>query len=530
MSQMPPTSLATTSPDRILILDYGSQFTQLIARRIREDHVYCEIHPPTLALGAIRRFAPRGIILSGGPSSVLDAGAPTLDPALVELGVPVLGVCYGLQLLAHTLGGLVEKSQDREYGRALLKLVRGDALFEGCCGRSEQVVWMSHGDRVLRLPPGWLVLGTSDNSPFAAVRHAERPLFGLQFHPEVVHTESGAAMLRNFVQGVCGCRPSWTMDAFIDQAVSRVREQVGNASVICGLSGGVDSSVAAALVHRAIGDRLTCIFVDNGLLRAGERAEVEALFGRALGVRLIAVDASKRFVDALAGVTDPERKRRIIGHLFIEVFEEQARALASHASGEAEFLVQGTLYPDVIESVSVRGPSATIKTHHNVGGLPERMKLKLVEPLRELFKDEVREVGRRLGLPADAVDRHPFPGPGLAVRIVGGVTAKRLETLRRADAIVIEEIRRAGLYGKLWQAFAVFLPLQSVGVMGDERSYENAIALRAVESVDAMTADWARLPSEVLALISGRITNEVKGINRVVFDISSKPPATIEWE
>ncbi len=516
--------------DRILILDYGSQFTQLIARRIREDQVYCEIHPPTLPLDAIRRMAPRGIVLSGGPASVLEPGAPVLDPAIVELGIPVLGVCYGLQLLAHHLGGLVEKSSDREYGRAVLKLERDDALFAGTGPGAEHVVWMSHGDRVLRLPPGFLVLGTSENSPFAAVRHAERPIFGLQFHPEVVHTQGGAAMLRNFVRGICGCRGAWTMDAFIEAAVQRVAEQVGRDAAICGLSGGVDSSVAAALVQRAIGDRLTCIFVDNGLLRAGERAEVEALFGRTLGVRLVVVDASQRFLAALAGVTDPEKKRRIIGHLFIEVFEEQARALRGPDGREPAHLVQGTLYPDVIESVSVRGPSATIKTHHNVGGLPERMRLELVEPLRELFKDEVREVGRRLGLPADAVRRHPFPGPGLAVRIVGEVTAGRLETLRRADAIVVEEIRRAGLYDRLWQAFAVFLPIQSVGVMGDERSYENAIALRCVESVDAMTADWARIPAEVLATLSSRIINEVKGINRVVYDISSKPPATIEWE
>ncbi len=530
MTESTETPQSPAVGDRILILDYGSQFTQLIARRIREEHVYCEIHPPTLGLDAVRRFAPRGIVLSGGPASVLDPGAPLLDPALLGLGVPVLGVCYGLQLLVHQLGGLMEKSQDREYGRALLKLERDDALFAGTGQGAEHVVWMSHGDRVLRLPPGFLVLGSSEKSPFAAVRHAQRPIFGLQFHPEVAHTQGGAAMLRNFVREICGCRATWTMDAFIESAVLRVREQVGGGSVICGLSGGVDSSVAAALVQRAIGDRLTCIFVDNGLLRAGERAEVEALFARALGVRLIAVDAAQRFVRALAGVTDPERKRRSIGHLFIEVFEEQARALRGADGREPEFLVQGTLYPDVIESVSVRGPSATIKTHHNVGGLPERMQLRLVEPLRELFKDEVREVGRRLGLPDDAVRRHPFPGPGLAVRIVGEVTAQRLETLRRADAIVIEEIRRAGLYDRLWQAFAVYLPIHSVGVMGDERSYEHAIAVRCVESIDAMTADWARIPAEVLAAISSRIINEVKGINRVVYDISSKPPATIEWE
>jgi GMP synthase (glutamine-hydrolysing) len=511
--------------DRILVLDYGSQYTQLIARRIREQHVYCEIHPASTDLASVRAWDPAGIILSGGPASVLDPDAPDLDPALVELGRPVLGICYGLQLLAHRLGGVVEKSDGREYGPALLKIERDDPLLRDLPGGAERVVWMSHGDRVLRLPPGFEVLGTSDSSPFAAVRHRERPIWGLQFHPEVVHTDGGTRMLANFAREICGCAPSWTMEAFIEQATRDLRAQVGEGRALCGLSGGVDSSVAALLVHRAIGDQLHCIFVDNGLLRLGEREEVERTFRESQGVPLVTVRAEDRFLAALRGVTDPEQKRRIIGHLFIEAFEQEAARL-----GGADFLVQGTLYPDVIESVSVRGPSATIKTHHNVGGLPERMHLRLVEPLRELFKDEVREVGRRLGRPEEVVRRQPFPGPGLAVRIVGDVTRDRLDTLSRADAIVTEEVRRAGLYDELWQAFAVFLPLQTVGVMGDERTYENLIAVRCVTSVDAMTADWARLPAEVLGAISSRIINEVKGVNRVVYDISSKPPATIEWE
>ncbi len=511
--------------DRIIVLDFGAQYSQLIARRIREHGVYCEIHPGSLDAKTVRAWHPVGIVLSGGPSSVLDPGAPRFDPALLEIGCPVLGICYGLQLLAHHLGGLVEKADDREYGRALLKIERDDPLFANLEGGVERVVWMSHGDRVLRLPEGFETLATSDGSPFAAVRHRDRPLWGVQFHPEVAHTDGGSAMLANFALGICAARPGWSMDSFIEDAIERIRAQIGAGRVICGLSGGVDSSVAAALVHRAVGDRLTCIFVDNGLLRAGERAEVERLFRDALELKLVTVPAEDRFLRELAGVADPEQKRKIIGRVFIEVFQQEADRL-----GGADFLVQGTLYPDVIESVSVKGQSVTIKTHHNVGGLPDGMRLALVEPLRELFKDEVREVGRKLGLPESAIGRHPFPGPGLAVRILGDVNAERLAAVRAADAIVTQEIVRAGLYHEIWQAFAVFLPIQSVGVMGDGRSYENAIAVRCVTSVDAMTADWARLPDDVLAAISSRIINEVKGINRVVYDISSKPPATIEWE
>jgi GMP synthase (glutamine-hydrolysing) len=510
---------------KILILDYGSQVTQLIARRVREHQVYCEIHPYRLSLDEIRAFAPAGIILSGGPASVHEAGAPDLDPGIVDLGVPLLGICYGLQLLAARLGGRVETSNEREFGPAMLEHDSDDPLFEDLPGDTRRKVWMSHGDKVLALPPGFEVIGTSDSSPNAAVRWRERNIWGVQFHPEVHHSEGGSELLRNFVRRICQCEPSWTMQTFIEQTVDRTRKQVGSGRAICGLSGGVDSTVAAALVHRAIGDQLTCIYVDHGLMRENESEEVEQLFRESLGVKVVMVEAGKRFLKALEGVDDPERKRRIIGHLFIEVFEEEADKL-----GGVDFLVQGTLYPDVIESVSVKGPSSTIKTHHNVVGLPERMRLELIEPLRELFKDEVRAVGRELELPARAVGRHPFPGPGLAIRVIGEVTEAKLAPLRRADAIAREEIEKAGLYDEIWQALVVFLPVRSVGVMGDERTYENAVVLRCVSSTDAMTADWSRIPHEVLATISSRIINEVKGINRVVYDISSKPPSTIEWE
>ena len=514
---------------RILILDFGAQYSQLIARRVREAHVYCELYPADVDIAVIRAFAPNGIILSGGPSSVLDVDAPDMDPGVLDLGVPILGICYGLQLLVQRLGGRVESADDREYGRASLKLECDDPLFEGLSRDVEHIVWMSHGDRVLALPAGMRRIATSGGSPFAAVRSddipGKAPIWGVQFHPEVVHTEGGRQMLENFVLRICGCQPSWTMSTFVDDTIASIRRQVGGARAVCGLSGGVDSSVAAALVHRAIGDQLTCIFVDHGMMRKNERAEVEALFREALAVRLISVDASERFLSALAGVTDPEKKRKLIGNLFIEVFEAEAAKI-----GGVEFLVQGTLYPDVIESVSVKGKSVTIKTHHNVGGLPDDMKLGLVEPLRELFKDEVRAVGRELALPARALGRHPFPGPGLGIRILGEVTRARLEPLREADAILIEEIRAAGLYDQIWQALVVYLPVQSVGVMGDGRTYENVVALRCVTSTDAMTADFAQIPYEVLGKISRRIINEVAGINRVVYDVSSKPPATIEWE
>ena len=510
---------------RILILDYGSQFTQLIARRIREERVYCEIHPPTMAVEQIREWGPRGIILSGGPASVYDDDVPGLDPALLELDVPVLGICYGMQLLAQLEGGQVESGK-REYGRAQMQVLETDDLFDGFEPEESVTVWMSHGDHVNAPPQGYQALATTPSLPVAAFRSADGRTYGVQFHPEVAHTPRGDEVLSNFIFRICGCEPGWTPGSFIDEEVERIREQVGSDQVIVGLSGGVDSSVAAALVHRAIGDQLTAIFVDTGLLRKAEREYVERTFRKHMGIRLEVVDAAHQFLAHLEGVTDPEQKRKVIGERFIRIFE---KASAQAGSG-ARFLVQGTLYPDVIESQSVRGPSAVIKTHHNVGGLPEDMDLELIEPLRELFKDEVRNVGRELGLPEELVGRHPFPGPGLAVRILGEITPDRLAVLREADAIFLEEIRAADLYDDIWQAFAVLLPVRSVGVMGDYRTYDNVVALRAVTSRDGMTADWFPFPPDVLGRISNRIINEVAGVNRVTYDVSSKPPATIEWE
>ena len=511
--------------ESILIVDYGSQYTQLIARRIREQRVFCRIVPPaSLTPDTLRRERPKGVILSGGPNSVYQEGAPLPPLDVFSAGLPVLGICYGMQAMAHRLGGSVERASKREYGKAPIKVTTGNGLFAGV--KPESVSWMSHGDSVVKLPEGFVVSAQSDNTRSAAIADPARKLYGLQFHPEVAHTEEGIKILRNFLFSVCGCAGEWTMASFIEETTRRIQEQVGDAHVVLGLSGGVDSSVAALLLHRAIGAQLTCVFVDNGLLRSGERRQLEETFGRHFHLDLRVVDAAERFLTRLAGITDPEQKRKIIGEAFIRVFEDEARTIPN-----VKFLGQGTLYPDVIESVSAwGGPSATIKTHHNVGGLPKQMTLALVEPLRDLFKDEVREVGALLGLPEELLWRHPFPGPGLAVRILGEVTAERLRMVREADERVTEEIRRAGLARSLWQAFAVLLPVKTVGVMGDERTYEHVIAVRAVTSQDAMTADWAKLPAEVLERIASRIINEVTGINRVVYDISSKPPATIEWE
>ncbi len=541
----------------IIVLDFGSQYTQLIARRLRELSVYSEIWSPTTPVEKIRERRPVGVILSGGPRSVSDEGAPRCDVALFDAGVPVLGICYGMQLMAHALGGRVEPAPQREYGHATVTLGAEAITAHGKANVSDRAhvdatgnppratpaatiaadpaalftdvpaqirVWASHGDLVAAAPPGFTVVGTSANAPIAAMAHPDRGLYAILFHPEVVHTERGLDILRNFAYGVCGCTGDWTMASFVEEATAKIRTQVSEGRVVCALSGGVDSTVAALIIHRAVGERLTCIFVDNGVLRLDEAAQVRKRFER-LKLPLVFVDASTLFLERLAGVTDPEQKRKIIGATFIDVFEREAAKL-----GTVDFLAQGTLYPDVIESVSIVGQSEVIKSHHNVGGLPARMRMRLVEPLRELFKDEVRQVGRQLGLEEEFVVRQPFPGPGLAVRILGEVTRPRLELLRRADAVVAEEVKRAGWYARLWQSFAVLLPVQSVGVMGDARTYEYTIAIRAVESRDGMTADWARLPHELLARISSRIVNEVKGINRVVYDISSKPPSTIEWE
>jgi len=513
-----------------LILDFGSQYTQLIARRVRELSVYSEIHPFDVPLETIRALSPKAIVLSGGPSSCYEPGAPTVSPELFALGVPVLGICYGVQLTAKLLGGEVVPSSRREYGRAHVRVRAGAGeLLHGFQPGEELAVWMSHGDRVERLPEGFALIGETDSAPAAAIADERRRIYGVQFHPEVAHTPRGGEILANFLFRVAGCTPSWTMASFAEDAVARIRERVGDAKAILGLSGGVDSSVAAALLLKAIGRRLTCIFVDNGLLRSGERAQVEALFAGAFHADLRVVDASARFLDGLRGVTDPEQKRKRIGRTFIEVFDEEAHALGGEAAGY-RFLGQGTLYPDVIESVSHRGPSAVIKSHHNVGGLPERMKLALVEPLRELFKDEVRALGAELGLPRNVLWRQPFPGPGLAVRCLGEVTRERLDVLRAADAIIDEEIRAAGLYESIWQSFGVLLPVRSVGVMGDQRTYAETLCLRAVHSQDGMTADWVPLPYDLLGTISRRVINEVRGVNRVVYDITSKPPGTIEWE
>lgn len=512
--------------DKILILDFGSQYTQLIARRVRECRVYSEIQPFDFPLRKIQALSPKGVILSGGPSSVYEPGAPRCDVRLFQLGIPVLGICYGMQLIADLLGGEVAHSEKREYGKVRLIIDRPGGLFRGMGERGKGFqVWMSHGDHIQRLPPGFRSIGHSSNTPFAAIEDKQRKIYGLQFHPEVVHTHRGIDLLRNFIFSICGCQHLWDMRSFIEEAKIDLAKRIGSRRVVCGLSGGVDSTVVAILLHRVIGDRLKCIFVNNGLLRRNEPQQVVDLFRHHFNIPLLYVDAEERFLKRLEGVTDPEEKRKRIGREFINVFEKEARKI-----GNVNFLAQGTLYPDVIESISWKGPSVTIKSHHNVGGLPEKMKLKLVEPLRELFKDEVRELGRELGLPSEVIHRQPFPGPGLAIRVIGEVNKERLEILRDADEIVMEEMGKNGLLNQVWQCFAVLLPIKTVGVMGDLRTYEHVIALRIVESQDGMTADWVRLPYRILEQIANRIINEVKRVNRVVYDVSSKPPSTIEWE
>jgi GMP synthase (glutamine-hydrolysing) len=531
--------------DKILVLDFGSQYTQLIARRVRESKVYSEIFPCNAPIEKIKNFNPKGLILSGGPSSVYDSGAPIPDIKIFELGVPVLGICYGMQLMAHLFGGRVTKAVKREYGRSELIIDDASDLFQGIGKKIQSpkskvqgfkkivtyhslpvtIVWMSHGDRIEYCPPRFKPVAYTTNSPVAAMANKDRRFYALQFHPEVVHTPEGLKIVKNFLFKICGCKHTWTMKSFIETATEGIKEKVGNKKVVCGISGGVDSTVTAVLVHKAVGEHLTCIFVDNGVLRTGEAKKVEETLKRHFHMNIDCIDASNRFLNKLEGVTDPEKKRKMIGNEFIKVFEEEAKKIKG-----VEFLAQGTLYPDVIESVPFKGPSATIKSHHNVGGLLKRMKLKLIEPLRELFKDEVRVLGKELNIPDEIINRHPFPGPGLAIRIIGEVTRQRCDILRKADSIVLDEIKTAGLYKELWQSFAVLLPVKSVGVMGDERTYENVIAVRAVKSLDGMTADWARIPYDVMGRISNRIINEVKGVNRVVYDISSKPPSTIEWE